>query len=140
MRSGAGALGSRTPECAAPAPDLRAAGAGLRASRRRRLRRTQTREDSGGRTGSARETHLVMSAPGSLRHRLPRRHQHFAPAPSRPSTAAQPTPAPAAGVRAADLIPRSCGARRGNPPRGCRRPLLARPAQSRARKWRRVSE
>lgn len=102
--------------------------------------RAQTREDSGGRIRSARGTHLVMLAPGSSLHRLPRRHQHFAPAPSRPATAAQPAPTPAAGVRAADLIPRSRRPRRGTNPSGCRRPVLARPAQSRARKWRRVSE
>ncbi|XP_061055191.1 basic proline-rich protein-like [Eubalaena glacialis] len=46
VRSGAGAQGSRTPECAAPSRDLRAAGAGLRASRGRRRRRTQTPEDA----------------------------------------------------------------------------------------------
>ncbi|CAI9158907.1 unnamed protein product [Rangifer tarandus platyrhynchus] len=139
VRSSAGAPGSQTRESGAPAPGARAAGVGLW--------RAQTREDSGGRTGSARRTHLVMLTPGSRRRRLSRRHQHFSPAPSPHATAAQPAPAPAAGVRAADLIPRSCGPRRGSTPSGCRcrrrrrlRPVLARPAQSRARKWRRVCE
>ena len=136
VRSSAGAPGSQTRESVAPVPEARAAGAWLW--------RAQTPDDSGGRTGSARRTHLVMLAPGSRRHRLSRRHQHFPPAPSPPATAAQPAPAPAAGVRAADLIPRSCGPRRGSTPSDCRRhrlrPVLARPAQSRARKWRRVCE
>ncbi|KAK2119750.1 hypothetical protein P7K49_001136, partial [Saguinus oedipus] len=75
----------------------------LRPGRRRQpepgARRTPSRKTRGHtrRPGSVPWTYLVMLAPGSRRHRLPRRHQHFPPAPSRPATAAQPAPPPPSG-------------------------------------------
>ncbi|XP_070933516.1 uncharacterized protein [Macaca nemestrina] len=69
-----------------------------------------------------------------------------APPPALSSSAFAPCHGRAAGagprrrLRAANLIPRSSGRCRGSPPGRRRRPALVRPAQSRARKWKRVSE
>ncbi|XP_077822544.1 uncharacterized protein LOC716712 [Macaca mulatta] len=69
-----------------------------------------------------------------------------APPPALSSSAFAPCHGRAAGagprrrLRAANLIPRSSGRCRGSPSGRRRRPALVRPAQSRARKWKRVSE
>lgn len=131
VRSGAGAR-----ECVAAA-----GGAGrrspLRASRGRRVRRTRRGADRV-RSGDV-PAHVVSGQPPPPPPAPPPAlcSSAFAPRHGRAALAG-----PSHRLRADNLIPRSCGHRRGSPPlrRRRRRRALVRPAQSRARKWRRVSE
>lgn len=128
VRFGAGALGSRTRECAAPAGrrGLPKPGSGQAPGVERRGRRGADRVSSGdlpGHVGSGQPLPPPPAPPPALSSSA------FASRHGRPARAC-----PSHRLRAANLIPRSCGRRRGSPPRRCRRPALVRPAQSRARK------
>lgn len=97
------------------------------------------REDTEGRTGQAGDLpgHVGSGQPPPPPPAPPPAlcSSAFAPRHGRAACAC-----PRRRLRAANLIPPSSGRRRGSPPDRCRRPVLVRPAQSRARKWRRVSE
>lgn len=133
----------------APLPGRRARGSGsvsLWPGRRRqpelgagRFPSSQRGEHSGANGGSSRD---LPGHVGSGQQPPP----PPAPPPALSSSAFAPCHGRAAGagprrrLRAANLIPRSSGRCRGSPPGRRRRPALVRPAQSRARKWKRVSE
>lgn len=130
VRSGAGAPGSGTPERVAPRGD-----AGVREPGSGQAPRARNWEDTrgGGGTRSARG-----DSPGHVGSGQPPPPPP-APPPALSSSAFAPRHGRAARarssrrLRAAKSLPRS-------PPARCRRPALARPAQSRAGKCRRVSE
>lgn len=128
MRSGARAPGSRKRERVALAREAPAAGAGRRAI-------PEQQEGKTPRGGRGQFQGLTWSC-------WPRAAAATA---SRAATNTflqrlRAPPRPRRRLRAANLIPRSSGRRRGSPPGRRRRPALVRPAQSRARKWKRVSE
>ncbi|XP_037706687.1 uncharacterized protein LOC119545203 [Choloepus didactylus] len=134
VRFGAGPLELWTRERVAPAGEAGAAGSPRRASPGRQEGRAQGADlvssgDLPGHVGSGQPPPPPPAPPPALSSSA------FAPRHGRAACAC-----PRCRLRTANLIPRSSGHRRGSPPGRRRRSALVRPAQSRARKWRRVSD